>query len=211
MGEACRTKGTGDEAGEKKNNFGRVACLWATLPVFGIGAEQDRRKGGAHMKRADVNWGEVRRKYESGMYTYQRLAREYHVCTQTVWRHAIKGQWQIGREEAEKQILRRCLMATAKLLETAAAGATGTAGKRRGQPEGGQGAGRYPAGAGGDSGKDVPERKEQRHGGQRDTGDHVGGGRGVERMISMPDLFIFAQAFPEFLWVSSISPPAVLW
>ena len=70
------------------------------------------------MKRADVNWGEVRRKYESGMYTYQRLAREYHVCTQTVWRHAIKGQWQIGREEAEKQILRRCLMATAKLLET---------------------------------------------------------------------------------------------
>lgn len=76
------------------------------------------------MKRADVNWGEVRRKYESGMYTYQRLAREYHVCTQTVWRHAIKGQWQIGREEAEKQILRRCLMATAKLLETAAAGAT---------------------------------------------------------------------------------------
>lgn len=54
------------------------------------------------MKRADVNWGEVRRKYESGMYTYQRLAREYHVCTQTVWRHAIKGQWQIGREEAEK-------------------------------------------------------------------------------------------------------------
>ena len=58
------------------------------------------------------------------MYTYQRLAREYHVCTQTVWRHAIKGQWQIGREEAEKQILRRCLMATAKLLETAAAGAT---------------------------------------------------------------------------------------
>lgn len=72
------------------------------------------------MKRADVNWGEVRRKYESGMYTYQRLAREYHVCTQTVWRHAIKGQWQIGREEAEKQILRRCLMATAKLLETAA-------------------------------------------------------------------------------------------
>lgn len=76
------------------------------------------------MKRADVNWGEVRRKYESGMYTYQRLAREYHVCTQTVWRHAVKGQWQIGREEAEKQILRRCLMATAKLLETAAAGAT---------------------------------------------------------------------------------------
>mgnify|MGYP002705364932 CR=1 FL=1 len=70
------------------------------------------------MKRADVNWGEVRRKYESGMYTYQRLAREYHVCTQTVWRHAIKGQWQIGREEAEKQILRRCLMATAKLLES---------------------------------------------------------------------------------------------
>lgn len=124
MGEACRTKGTGDEAGEKKNNFGRVACLWATLPFFGIGAEPDRRKGGAHMKRADVNWGEVRRKYESGMYTYQRLAREYHVCTQTVWRHAIKGQWQIGREEAEKQILRRCLMATAKLLETAAAGAT---------------------------------------------------------------------------------------
>ena len=112
MGEACRTKGTGDEAGEKKNNSGRVACLWATLPVFW------------HMKRADVNWGEVRRKYESGMYTYQRLAREYHVCTQTVWRHAIKGQWQIGREEAEKQILRRCLMATAKLLETAAAGAT---------------------------------------------------------------------------------------
>lgn len=35
-----------------------------------------------------------------------------------------RGQWQIGREEAEKQILRRCLMATAKLLETAAAGAT---------------------------------------------------------------------------------------
>lgn len=35
----------------------------------------------------------------------------------------------------------------------------GTAGKRRGQPEGGQGAGRYPAGAGGDSGKDVPEQK----------------------------------------------------
>ena len=54
------------------------------------------------MKRADVNWGEVRRKYESGMYTYQRLAREYHVCTQMVWRHAVKGQWQIGREEAEK-------------------------------------------------------------------------------------------------------------
>ena len=102
------------------------------------------------MKRADVNWGEVRRKYESGMYTYQRLAREYHVCTQTVWRHAIKGQWQIGREEAEKQILRRCLMATAKLLETAAAGAT--------------------------------ERLES-----------------AERMISMPDLFIFAQAFPRIL------------
>ena len=32
--------------------------------------------------------------------------------------------WNERREEAEKQILRRCLMATAKLLETAAAGAT---------------------------------------------------------------------------------------
>ena len=87
------------------------------------------------MKRADVNWGEVRRKYESGMYTYQRLAREYHVCTQTVWRHAVKGQWQIGREEAEKQILRRCLMATAKLLETAAAGATERLESGEGQSE----------------------------------------------------------------------------
>ena len=122
MGEACRTKGTGDEAGERKIILGELPVYGQLSRFLGIGAEPDRRKGGAHMKRADVNWGEVRRKYESGMYTYQRLAREYHVCTQTVWRHAIKGQ--IGREEAEKQILRRCLMATAKLLETAAAGAT---------------------------------------------------------------------------------------
>lgn len=98
--------------------------MWATLPFFWHRGRTGPQEGGAHMKRADVNWGEVRHKYESGMYTYQRLAREYHVCTQTVWRHAIKGQWQIGREEAEKQILRRCLMATAKMLETAAAGTT---------------------------------------------------------------------------------------
>lgn len=112
-------------AAEMKTKFlGELPVYGQLSRFFGIGAEPDCRKGGAHMKRADVNWGEVRRKYESGMYTYQRLTREYHVCTQTVWRHAIKGQWQIGREEAEKQILRRCLMATAKLLETAAAGAT---------------------------------------------------------------------------------------
>lgn len=124
MGEACRTKGTGDEAGEKKNNFGRVACLWATLPVFWHRGRTGSQEGGSAYEKSRRERGEVRRKYESGMYTYQRLAREYHVCTQTVWRHAVKGQWQIGREEAEKQILRRCLMATAKLLETAAAGAT---------------------------------------------------------------------------------------
>ncbi len=107
--------------------------MWATLPVFlhrdrtylfCIGAETERKGETRNMKRADVNWDEVRRKYETGMYTYQRLAKEYHVCKQTVWRHAVKGQWQIGREEAERQILRRCLMATAKMLEAAAAGAT---------------------------------------------------------------------------------------
>ena len=75
------------------------------------------------MKRADVNWDEVKGKYETGMYTYQRLAEEYHVCIQTVCSHAIKGQWQRGREETEKQMLRRCLIATAKMLETAAVGA----------------------------------------------------------------------------------------
>ena len=117
-------KGRGMKRGKRKIILGELPVYGQLSRFFGIGAEPDRRKGGSHTKRADVNWGEVRRKYESGMYTYQRLAREYHVCTQTVWRHAIKGQWQIGREEAEKQILRRCLMATAKLLETAAAGAT---------------------------------------------------------------------------------------
>ena len=122
-------KGRGMKRGKRKIILGELPVYGQLSRFFGIGAEPDRRKGGAHMKRADVNWGEVRRKYESGMYTYQRLAREYHVCTQTVWRHAIKGQWQIGREEAEKQILRRCLMATAKLLETAAAGATGRPGR----------------------------------------------------------------------------------
>ena len=105
-------KGRGMKRGKRKIILGELPVYGQLSRFFGIGAEPDRRKGGAHMKRADVNWGEVRRKYESGMYTYQRLAREYHVCTQTVWRHAIKGQWQIGREEAEKQILRRCLMAT---------------------------------------------------------------------------------------------------
>ena len=76
------------------------------------------------MKRADVNWDEVKSKYETGMYTYQRLAEEYHVCIQTVCSHAMKGQWQRGREETEKQMLRRCLMATARMLESAAKGAT---------------------------------------------------------------------------------------
>ena len=76
------------------------------------------------MKRTDVNWDEVKSKYETGMYTYQRLAEEYHVCIQTVCSHAMKGQWQRGREETEKQMLRRCLMATARMLESAAKGAT---------------------------------------------------------------------------------------
>lgn len=76
------------------------------------------------MKREDVNWDEVKSKYETGTYTYQRLAEEYHVCIQTVCNHALKGQWQRGREETEKQMLRRCLMAAAKMLEAAAKGAT---------------------------------------------------------------------------------------
>ena len=76
------------------------------------------------MKRTDVNWDEVKSKYETGRYTYQRLAEEYHVCIQTVCSHAMKGQWQRGREETEKQMLRRCLMATARMLESAAKGAT---------------------------------------------------------------------------------------
>ena len=76
------------------------------------------------MKRADVNWDEVKAKYEEGTYTYQRLAEEYGVSIQTVCSHAVKGQCQRGREEAEKQMLRRCLKATARMLETAAKGAT---------------------------------------------------------------------------------------
>lgn len=76
------------------------------------------------MSRANVNWDEVKSKYETGEYTYQRLAEEYGVSMQTVCNHAVKGQWQRGREEAEKQMLRRCLVASAKMLETAAKGAT---------------------------------------------------------------------------------------
>ena len=76
------------------------------------------------MSWANVNWDEVKAKYEEGTYTYQRLAEEYGVSIQTVCSHAVKGQWQRGREEAEKQMLRRCLRATARMLETAAKGAT---------------------------------------------------------------------------------------
>ena len=76
------------------------------------------------MSWANVNWDEVKAKYEEGAYTYQRLAEEYGVSIQTVCSHAVKGQWQRGREEAEKQMLRRCLKATARMLETAAKGAT---------------------------------------------------------------------------------------
>ena len=76
------------------------------------------------MSRANVNWDEVKSKYETGEYTYQRLAEEYGVSMQTVCNHAVKGQWQRGREEAERQMLRRCLVASAKMLETAAKGAT---------------------------------------------------------------------------------------
>ena len=76
------------------------------------------------MSWANVNWDEVKAKYEEGTYTYQRLAEEYGVSIQTVCSHAVKGQWQRGREEAEKQMLRRCLKATARMLETAAKGAT---------------------------------------------------------------------------------------
>ena len=54
------------------------------------------------MSWANVNWDEVKAKYEEGTYTYQRLAEEYGVSIQTVCSHAVKGQWQRGREEAEK-------------------------------------------------------------------------------------------------------------
>ena len=159
------------------------------------------------MKRADVNWGEVRRKYESGMYTYQRLAREYHVCTQTVWRHAVKGQWQIGREEAEKQILRRCLMATAKLLETAAAGATERLESGEGSLKEVKELGGILQALVGTAAKMCQSEKNN------DTAvneirvimsEEV---EAVERMISMPDLFIFAQAFPGIL-VGFVNFPA---
>ena len=55
------------------------------------------------MSWANVNWDEVKAKYEEGTYTYQRLAEEYGVSIQTVCSHAVKGQWQRGREEAEKR------------------------------------------------------------------------------------------------------------
>ena len=102
------------------------------------------------MSWANVNWDEVKAKYEEGTYTYQRLAEEYGVSIQTVCSHAAKGQWQRGREEAEAQRLLRCLRATARRVETGAKGA-----RERGG-EGGQGAGRAFAGAGGDGGEAVP-------------------------------------------------------
>ena len=76
------------------------------------------------MSLSRVNWDEVRDKYETGKYTYQRLAEEYGVSTQTVYSHSVKGQWQRGRAEMERQALRRCLAATARMLEAAARGAT---------------------------------------------------------------------------------------
>lgn len=76
------------------------------------------------MKREAVNWDEVRDKYESGAYTYRRLAEEYGVGVQTVYRHAGRGRWQRDRAETERQMLRRCLKAAAEMLETAAKEAT---------------------------------------------------------------------------------------
>lgn len=76
------------------------------------------------MRNKYVNWDEVRSKYETGAYTYQRLADEYSLAKQTVFRHAQQEQWQKGRAEEEKRILRRCLKAAAEMLETAAKVAT---------------------------------------------------------------------------------------
>ena len=70
------------------------------------------------MSWANVNWDEVKAKYEEGTYTYQRLAEEYGVSIQTVCSHAVKGQWQRGREEAEKQV-RTWLDETAESMKAA--------------------------------------------------------------------------------------------
>ena len=76
------------------------------------------------MKRGAVDWDEIKSKYETGMYTYRRLAEEYGLSLQTVYRHACKGMWQRDRVETERQMLRRCLKAAAEMLETAAKEAT---------------------------------------------------------------------------------------
>lgn len=52
MGEACRTKGTGDEAGEKKKILGELPVYGQLSRFFGIGAEPDRRKGGSAYEKS---------------------------------------------------------------------------------------------------------------------------------------------------------------
>ncbi len=76
------------------------------------------------MNRANVDWNEVKGRYATGEYTYRRLAEEYGVSVQTVCRHAAQEHWRRGWEETEKQVLRQCLVASARMLETAAKGAT---------------------------------------------------------------------------------------
>lgn len=45
-------KGRGMKRGKKKNNFGRVACLWATLPVFWHRGRTGSQEGGSAYEKS---------------------------------------------------------------------------------------------------------------------------------------------------------------
>lgn len=70
-------------------------------------------------------WAEIREKYESGRYSYRRLAEEYGIAHVTLYRRSTREEWQKGRQEKERMRLRECLSETARALAKATDDAVG--------------------------------------------------------------------------------------
>ncbi len=71
------------------------------------------------MAYRQINWDEVRERYESGKESVRALTAKYGMSESTLRKHMKAEGWKRFREERERQMMRACLTETARLLHSA--------------------------------------------------------------------------------------------